>query len=200
MRVRIVASVVTAALILLGTTGCNYFTPQSTLKHYDASDGVSATIGVLDVRNALLLTKDGVSASLLVTLLNTGTSTLNVGLQYQTVSSGSPAPQRTTRTVTIPANGSAEIGYSTANQIVFDNVGAKAGSLLPLYIQYGTEPGRQILVPVLDGTLKAYSTLLPSPAPSISGSLPASASPSASAPAGSPSGTASPSPSVSASP
>ncbi len=170
MRVRIVASIVTAALILLGTTGCNYFAPQTTLKHYDPSDGVGTTIGNLDVRNALLLTKDGQTASLLVTLLNTGNNTLNVRLQYQTAPTATATAGRLTKTVTVPANGSAQIGYNGSDQIIFDNIGTKAGSLLPLYIQYGTEPGKQILVPVLDGTLKAYSTLLPSPQPSPSAS------------------------------
>jgi hypothetical protein len=49
------------------------------------------------------------------------------------------------------------------------SIDTKAGSLLPIYFQYGTEPGKQLDVPVLDGSLPQYATLLPTatPTPSV---------------------------------
>jgi hypothetical protein len=35
------------------------------------------------------------------------------------------------------------------------------GSLLPLYVQYGNETGKKVLVPVLDGSISPYDEFLP---------------------------------------
>ena len=45
MRARVAASAGLTALVALALTGCNFFTPQSTLVPYDPSDGVSAQVG-----------------------------------------------------------------------------------------------------------------------------------------------------------
>ena len=89
MRARIAATVVVAASLLLSTTGCSFFAPQSTLKRYDPSDGVGATVGQVKVRNALLLSEDGQQASFLVNLINGSEKTVTVLIQYDgTTASG----------------------------------------------------------------------------------------------------------------
>ena len=56
-------------------------------------------------------------------------------------------------------------GSSDTRQLLFSGINSKAGSLFPIFIQYGTLTGEQLLVPVLDGSLPEYSKLLPSPLP-----------------------------------
>jgi hypothetical protein len=49
--------------------------------------------------------------------------------------------------------------------VVLDDVNATPGSLFPVFMQYGNETGTELLVPVLDGSLPTYSTLVPTPTP-----------------------------------
>ena len=165
MRARIAATVVVAASLLLSTAGCSFFAPQATLKHYDPSDGVGTTVGQVKVRNALLLTKNGQEASFLVNLINDGEKTVNVLIQYDgTTVSGTPGKVDTR--VQLDAGEVKTFGSSDTRQLLFSGINSKAGSLLPVFVQYGTLTGEQLLVPVLDGSLTEYSKLLPSPLPS----------------------------------
>ena len=169
MRARIAATVVVVASLLLSTAGCSFFAPQATLKHYDPSDGVGTTVGQVKVRNALLLTKDGQEASFLVNLINDGEKTVNVLIQYDgTTASGTPGKVDTR--VQLDAGEVKTFGSSDTRQLLFSGINSKAGSLLPVFVQYGTLTGEQLLVPVLDGSLSEYSKLLPSPLPKATSS------------------------------
>ena len=164
MRARIAATVIVAASLLLSTAGCSFFAPQATLKHYDPSDGVGTTVGNLKVRNALLLTNDGQQASFLVNLINDSEKTVNVLIQYDgTTANG--APGKVDTRVQLDAREVKTFGSSDTRQLLFSGINSKAGSLFPVFVQYGTLTGEQLLVPVLDGSLPEYSKLLPSPLP-----------------------------------
>jgi len=164
VRARIAATVVVAASLLLSTAGCSFFAPQATLKRYDPSDGVGATVGQVKVRNALLLTKDGQVASFLVNLVNDGEKTVNVLIQYNGTTASGTSGKVDTR-VQLDAGEVKTFGSSETRQLIFTGIDSKAGSLFPVFVQYGTQTGEQLLVPVLDGSLSEYSTLLPTPLP-----------------------------------
>ncbi len=167
MRARIATTVVVAASLLLSLTGCTFFATQSTLKQYDASDGIGATVGQVKVLNALLLTKTGRNASFLVNLLNGSDKTVSVLIQYdQTGASGSTSKVDTR--VQLDPGEVKTFGSSQTRQLLFHGIDAKPGSLFPVFVQYGTVTGQQLLVPVLNGDLSEYSTLLPSPTPTAS--------------------------------
>ena len=159
MRARVLLSVLLTAGILLGTSGCNLLAPQSTTKHYDASDGVSGNVGDLQVRNAIVLSTDGKTGSLLVTVVNASDSAHSLSVQY------TAATGKVTQQVTLKPQSSTAIGATGGPVITLTNIDAPLGSLFPVYFQYGTETGIQLLTPVLDGTLPQYSTLLPTVAP-----------------------------------
>jgi len=164
VRARIAATVVVAASLLLSTAGCSFFAPQATLKRYDPSDGVGATVGQVKVRNALLLTKDGQVASFLVNLVNDGEKTVNVLIQYNGTTASGTSGKVDTR-VQLDAGEVKTFGSSETRQLIFTGIDSKAGSLFPVFVQYGTQTGEQLLVPVLDGSLSEYSMLLPTPLP-----------------------------------
>ena len=153
MRARIAASVVLAAGILLGTSACDFSAPQATTIHYDASDGVSGDVGNVAIRNAILISDDGHSANLLVTLVNQGSKAQSLNVQY---TSGS---NKVTNTVTVEPNSSVTLGTPGEPSVDLQKVDTPPGALFPVYFQYGNETGVQLLIPVLDGTLSQYSTL-----------------------------------------
>jgi hypothetical protein len=162
VRARIAATVVLAASLLLSTTGCSFFAVNSTLKKYDPSDGVGASIGNVKVRNALLLTKDGQEASFLVNLINTGEKTVSVKIQYNgTTAAGDTG--KVNESVQLDAGEVRTFGSSNTRQLIFNGIDSKPGSLFPVFVQYGSNSGKELLVPVLNGALSEYSTLLPTP-------------------------------------
>ena len=160
MRARIVASAVLATALLLGTTGCTFFANQATLTPYDPSDGIGATIGTVEVRNALLLTKDGQEASLVATFINDGAEAVSLTVRYDTLQ-GSHSD-----TLDLKAGESQTLGAQDSGKYVIQGIDTRAGALFPMFLQYGSLTGTQLLVPVLDGTQAEYSKLLPSPSPS----------------------------------
>jgi hypothetical protein len=162
VRARTMATVVAAAGILLGTTGCNLYAPQATTIQYDASDGVSGDVGDLAIRNAILLTEDGENANLLVHVVNSSAEDVELRVQYQGVE------EKVDREVTILANSTTEIGVDGGESLAVKGLNADAGSLFPVFFQYGDFTGTELLVPVLDGTLAAYSTLVPTQSPTPS--------------------------------
>ena len=159
MRARTMATVVVAAGILLGTSGCNLFAPQATTIHYDASDGVSGNLGDLAIRNAMLITDDGENANLVVHVVNGSDEDIDLLVQYEGVD------EKVDKTVTIDANATTEFGIPGGESVAVESLNASAGSLFPVFFQYGDLTGIELLVPVLDGTLPEYSTLVPTPAP-----------------------------------
>ncbi len=158
MKIRAAASIILTAGLLLGVAGCEFIAPQQTERSYQPSDGVNASTGGVDIRNAFVVTTDGTSGSLIVTLVNSNASTASVGLQY-TADSGTQV-----KTVSVPGNGALNIRPGGDATVTMYHVDAKAGSLLPIDVQVGGGDV-QLQVPVLDNTLPGYATLTPSPSP-----------------------------------
>jgi hypothetical protein len=149
------AAIALAAGIGLGTAGCTFLTPIATLNQYNPSDGINVTIGSLDVRNAVaIINTDGHAINLALTLVNTGGSK-TVTIQYES------GGEKTDKTVALATGKVKQFGTEEQGQIIILSPGVKAGELLPVYIQYGDEPGKQLLVPVLDGTQAEYEGLVP---------------------------------------
>lgn len=142
---RAAASVILAGVLVTSTAGCGFFTTQATLIPYDPSDGVGANLGSVDVRNVIGITdNDGESISLLVTFVNSGDENAKVTLQYDIEG------KKTTITKVVGADEVVGFGNSLEeDQIVISGSGIPAGDLLPVYMQYGDNEGKQLLVPVL---------------------------------------------------
>lgn len=156
MKVRAGAAAAVAALVMLGVAAC---APIASLKHYDPSDGVSATIGQVKVLNALVLTKSGTNGNLLFSAYNPTDQLIQLNVQF------GDGNDRTTAHATLLPDATSDFGYGKKGQFLLPGLGVKAGSLAHIYFQYGDEPGKQITVPVLDGAQAEYSTLLPTPTP-----------------------------------
>jgi hypothetical protein len=156
VKVRVALAASIAALVMLGVAAC---APIASLKPYDASDGVSTTVGQVKVLNALVLTKAGKNGNLLFSAYNGTSDPIELNVQYD------DHGDRTTVTATLKPETTTDFGYGKKGQFLLEGLGVKAGSLAHIYFQYGNEEGSEIPVPVLDGSLPQYQNLLPTPTP-----------------------------------
>ena len=154
MRLR-ATSIVLAGLIAASLSGCTFGAVQATQLAYDPSDGIGAEVGDVKVRNALLLTENGETAALVVALVNSGDTGVQLAVSWDAQSG------RVERTVSVPAGETVSLG-AEADVLTLESVDAQPGSLFPVYFQYGDEAGQELGVPVLDGALNEYADLVPS--------------------------------------
>lgn len=156
MKSRLVASAALSALVLLGTTGCTFITPQATsIDPYNVSDGVNVpdSEGPLDIRNTMIIaTEDGSTGNLVAAIVNTTDKaevlTVEIeGLEPLTIRVGAKD------TVSLGAN---------AEPLRIDDLDSIPGSTVAAYFQSGDAAGSVAQIPVLDGTLAEYADLVPS--------------------------------------
>jgi len=164
LKVRAAVSALLAALVAVSIVGCSFTNGNIILpRKYDPSDGVSAELGDLSVRNAMVITEGGERGNLVVSVANTSAESLPLVVQYEGSSGG-----RTSIDLTIPSQTTVTYGWGESDQIVLDGIDTTPGALFPVYFQSGSGEGMQVRVPVLDTTLQEYSTLTPSPSPTPS--------------------------------
>ncbi len=157
MRVRTGASIAAAFALVAGLSACSFAFPQ-TQKPYEASDGVSVTVGDIRVLNAIVFTEDGEDGNFFAAAANSGDSDVDLTLQY--VSGG----EKVNVEIEVPAGETVRLGGEDG-QVFLPGIDAAPGALLAIYFQYGDRPGKQIDVPVLDAALGEYDGLLPTPTP-----------------------------------
>lgn len=156
MRARVVASAALAAVVAIVLGGCNLITSPETLKPYDASDGVSTRVGDVDVLNAVVLSEDGVNGNLVFTALNSSAKPVTLLVQYASLGAKADVNLK------LAPDASTDFGgFNDSDQIFLTAIDTKPGTLIPIYFQYGDQPGSQLMVPVLDGSLEQYSPYLP---------------------------------------
>ena len=162
VKARRLATVALAAALLVGTSACTLVSVNGTLKPYGPSDGANGSVGDIKFRNVLGLSEDGKDVALVLTLVNAGRESQKVDFQFEDGDG-----EKQTMTVTVSGNSSLDLGHDSENQFVLRDVDTTVGGTLPVYVQYGAEQGKQVQVPILDGTTAAYSDLLPQPKPVI---------------------------------
>jgi hypothetical protein len=159
VRARAAASLVLVAVTAAVLAGCSLWMQPETQVSYDPSEGINANIGVLELRDVLVVTEDGVDGNLVMTALNKSPEPLEVTLQYETDGT------KHNLTIDLAANSTTMFGSGEAGQLLLEDIGTPPGSLLPLYVQFGDEPGQQLQVPAVNGTFPPYEGLLPTPTP-----------------------------------
>jgi hypothetical protein len=150
VKARLAASAVLALGLAIGATGCSMVTYQATTEHYDASDGVSVSIGDLDLRNILVVSDDGEDGNLVMTVVNTGDDDQTLQIE--------PAGADILE-LEVPAHESVVLGSEEVEPLLLEGIDAEVGGLTPIYFHYAGEEGVEKQVPVLDGRL--YEGLAP---------------------------------------
>jgi len=160
VRVRPGASIAAAVVITLTLSACSVFTRPHTQEPYDPGDGVSVTVGDIRVLNAIVFTDDGEDGNFFAAVVNSGDDDVDLTLQYRS------GGEKIDIAVEVPAGETVRFGTDGA-QVLLPGIETPAGSLLPVYFQYGDTPGKQIDVPVLDTELDHYAGLEPTPTPTV---------------------------------
>jgi len=161
VRSRVAVSAILAAGVLLGSSGCAFFSPVATQLHYDPSDGTSANVGDIKVRNALAITEDGETVNLVMAVINSGTTTAVVRFQYGFEGA---EPTDSDLDVIVPIEAGETISFGNGDEstdAILTDAGVELGGLMPVFVQYGDKTGKTMLVPVLDGSLPGYEDLVP---------------------------------------
>ena len=148
-RRRVLAAATLASAAALA--GCGI--APSEIVSYPASDGVDLTLGSLQADNLLVLTAAENDPGTLIGALT------NNGDQAMTVHIGLPASPTA---VPVAAHSTTLIGPQH-RAIDLTSVPAPPGALVELTVDSDVAGSASLQVPVLDGTLPAYSTLVPQP-------------------------------------
>ncbi|MGX5695584.1 hypothetical protein ACWKWP_05235 [Agromyces soli] len=155
------ASAALALGIVLGGSGCAMLTYQATTEPYDASDGVSADVGELELRNILVISDLGVAGNLVMTVVNNGAEDRELLVEYG--DGGEAEPVEIAAGSTVSFGVGEEQGVDPIKPVLLPTLDAQPGSLLPIFFQYEGAEGMEVRVPVLNGTLPEYSSLVPKP-------------------------------------
>ncbi|GAA1837843.1 hypothetical protein [Agromyces salentinus] len=150
MKARLAASAVLALGLAIGATGCSMVTYQATTEHYDASDGVSLTIGDLALRNVLVVSEDGEDGNLIMTVVNTGEDDRTLEIEP----TGADVVE-----LEVPAGETIVLGTEETEPVLLEGIDAEVGGLTPIYFRYSGIEGLEKQVPVLDDRL--YEGLAP---------------------------------------
>lgn len=154
MKSRLFASLAVGAVVALGTTGCSMISPQATTIEYNASDGVAADAGPLQVRNALIVANDeGTEGNFIAAIVNNtdDAETLNIAFGEGVADA----------TVRVPARTVVSLGIDGEEPILVEGLDSKPGSDLPTSFQSGDGETVLVDVPVLDGTLDYLTEYVP---------------------------------------
>lgn len=161
-RVQRLSLIAAIGIGALAFTGCSAINPQSTTMQVSPSDGVKLDMGSLKLRNVLIISS-GVDAPgrLLGTFYNDSTTDITLTI------SGAQGSQTE---VTVKAGGNPVVLNGKGDKAILSTIASPPGALETLNLRQsggGTETGT-LNVPVLDGTLAEYKTLVPTPAPTQS--------------------------------
>lgn len=173
MKTRLVSSLVLAAAIALGASGCSLFAHQATTQPYAPSDGIDLTVAGVDVRNLMLIAaEDGETFNVVFTAVNRAESAQNLRISFVDASGAAsgqadfivqPGAQQFGDPDSYAAEGDANGGPQL---VAIPDV--TAGQTVTAYVQIAGGQDVKREVPVLDGTLEEYQrfvvpgpTLLP---------------------------------------
>lgn len=158
---RAAAALVLAGVTVFGAAGCTFLTPTATLIQYDPSEGAGLNVGDIAIRNALLLPgEEGDTFSLVMTVTNRASDGAEVRLQFE------GADGKTDGSIILDAGQTRSFGTAEGtDQLVLTGLDATEGSLFPIYVQTGDEPGKMLLVPVLNPNQPEYENLRPTSTP-----------------------------------
>ncbi len=149
------------SLAALSLAGCSSMSPITSLHPYSPSDGVRVSIGSdLTGENLLVVTTaKGEPGALIGALTNKGADDESVTLAADGASDAM---------VEVPAGTTVLFGSKADAPLELDKVSVAPGAVLPVTISTPSAGIEHLSLPVLDGTLPQYASLVPTPTPTLS--------------------------------
>jgi hypothetical protein len=151
-----VAAIALSGALALGLSGCNMWMDVETQRPYDPSDGVSLSIGDLELRNVLVVSEDGELGNLVGTAVNTTGDDIDFTVQWKVDGSYHEVK------LTAEAHGSTTFGVD--DQVTLEPLDTAPGGLLDTVVHLSDDQ-KELRIPVLDATLPEYGDVLPTPTP-----------------------------------
>jgi hypothetical protein len=155
---RTLTALAAAAIVSVGTAGCQVFSPTQTDYQYAPADGVQANLGNVAIRDLVLVIGGSGDAVVSGGLVNEGNQpvTIQFAPQQQGGSGGSGSE------VSLQPHEQVDL---SKQGLQLSGVTAKAGALLPVSVTSNAAGTTLLNVPVVDSA-GYYSTVTPAPAPS----------------------------------
>ncbi|WP_430591444.1 hypothetical protein [Humidisolicoccus flavus] len=153
MKLRPVAAIAAAAIVMLGAAGCSLISPQGTTIQYQTGNGASGETGLVLIRNAQLVTdpENSGPTQIIGTFVNNGPATT-----VQIVGAGDSIDLMVEPGVT-------RLGGD--NQVLIEEVDAVLGSTVPFSFQADGSDAVGIPLQFFSSSHPGYETLEPTPAP-----------------------------------
>ncbi len=157
------AGMVLAAGLVFGLAGCGFVTPIATNEMYDPSDGVSATVGEMELRNVLAVTSDDETGDLVMTAINNSDEAQNVEFVVDTTEGENRFYLEVAANTVLVLGSNEESKLNdegTAYGVAIDlgSVGVPAGSVVTMKLSVGST-SKEIVVPMLNTDLPEYAHL-----------------------------------------
>ena len=150
------AAIALGLALATGATGCTFNSPVASLDMYVPSDGAQIDVGDLKVRNFIYLTDSAGYAALFGSVVNSSSRSQVLEIQYTDAASGA----KSSSTVLIEGGQKVDLGYNGNSPLEIALAG-QPGSLTSVFVVQVNGEGKELKIPVLDGTLAEYADLLP---------------------------------------
>lgn len=157
MKARAVAAIALSAALVVGLSGCSFWLQPETLRSYDPSDGVSLSLGDLELRNMIVVSEDGELGNLVGTAVNSTDSEIDFTVQWKV------GGEFVEVELSAAPNARTDFGFE-GEQVTLEPLGAPVGSLLDAVV-HTSKDQKELRIPVLDATLPEYTPALPKPTP-----------------------------------
>ncbi|MEY3908688.1 MAG: hypothetical protein RLZZ90_595 [Actinomycetota bacterium] len=155
MSIRKFAAIGIAASLLLGTTGCSLFSPVATRASYSPGDGTQIDLETIKVRNFMYLSDGKGGEALFGSIINPSLESKSIKIQY----TDGTLKEKKEVAINLLAGQKIDLGYNGGSALAIDLDG-EPGGVVEVFIIEGSNTGKRIEVPVLDGTLEQYKDLV----------------------------------------
>lgn len=147
-------------LLALTLTACQFMSPVESMHDDDTNGTVSADLGAVDLRDAVIITEqrdgDVELGSFIFTAMNASMRPRQ--LTIQAGRDGTPLA------MTIPPRGQISRGeHPGSQQLLISDIGVPAGGLAEVHVSTGRGASKVLYVPILTTQLPEYAQLGPAP-------------------------------------
>jgi len=152
---RSITATLMLAALTLGTSACSITGNVASLQPYSPSDGQQVDLDAVKARNFIYLVSDSGNGFLIGSMVNSSNEDRVVKLQYI----NSSTQERSDYFFEVPAGSKIDFGYNGSAAIQVPVI-ERAGQTAQFFLLESDTVNGSMRVPVLDGTLAEYRSLL----------------------------------------
>jgi hypothetical protein len=151
VSIRKFAAIAIGASLLLGTTGCSLISPVASRVQYSPGDGTEINLETVKIRNFMYLSDGKGGEALFGSIINPSLESKSIKIQY----TDGTLNEKKEVAINLLAGQKIDLGYNGGSALAIDLDG-QPGDFVEVFIIEGSNTGKRIEIPVLDGTLDQY--------------------------------------------